>query len=134
MEAHEIPIACRLDALTLQEQTREKELLREHLTSVRQIREREDGYSFQYPADSALFSRMAELVCLEHRCCPFLSFQLEWLSTEDAPWLHVIGGAHVKSFLADTFARQIRLEDVRGSSEDLDCSGTDGSCLILDTR
>ena len=62
MEENEIPIACRPQALTPPERTCEGELLREHLASVRQVREHEDGYAFQYPSDALLFNRMAELV------------------------------------------------------------------------
>lgn len=31
---------------------------------------------------------LAELVALEHRCCPFLDFALEWPSGGE-PWLHI---------------------------------------------
>lgn len=99
----EVPIACRLDALTAAERGREAELLREHLASVVETRERHDGYAFRYSSDPALFARMAELVSLEHRCCPFLDFGLEWAGTEDAPWLRITGGARVKSFVSRTF-------------------------------
>lgn len=47
---------------------------------------------------------MAELVALEHRCCPFLDFELEWARADSAPWLHIRGGARVKDFVLETFA------------------------------
>jgi hypothetical protein len=100
----EIPIACVLTALTPEQRSREAVLLKEHLRSVEQVGERHDGYSFRYPADIGLFSRMAELVGLEHRCCPFLDFQLEWSRGQGEPWLHISGGERVKSFVLDTFA------------------------------
>ena len=99
------PIACVLSALTPAERVREGELLEEHHASIRERRERPDGYSYRYPTDPALFSRMAELVTLEHRCCPFLDFQLEWAGTEETPWLHITGGAQVKPFVAETFGQ-----------------------------
>jgi hypothetical protein len=100
---NQLPIACALSALTPEERTREGELLEEHHASIRERRERPDGYSYRYPKDPALFSRMAELVSLEHRCCPFLDFRLEWAGAEETPWLHIIGGARVKPFVAETF-------------------------------
>lgn len=103
MEQNEVPIACVLTALTSDQRAREGVLLREHLASIQETREREDGYSFRYPSYMALFSRMAELVSLEHRCCPFLNFQLEWTGASDSPWLHITGGARVKQFVRDTF-------------------------------
>ncbi len=102
MEQHTTPIACRLDALTPADRAREGALLREHLASVLEAREGDEGFSFRYPGDPALFVRMAELVSLEHRCCPFLDFRLEWRA-EREPWLHVTGGAPAKTFLRDTF-------------------------------
>lgn len=101
----QIPIACVLTALTPDQRVREGVLIEEHLSSIKETRERVDGYSFRYPPDVALFSRMAELVALEHRCCPFLDFQLEWSRLQDAPWLHVTGGARVKEFVAQTFGK-----------------------------
>ena len=103
MNENQAPIACRLSALTPTQRTREGELLREHLASILETREREDGYSFRYPSDPALFPRLAELVTLEHRCCPFLDFRLEWAGAEESPWLHVLGGARAKAFVKDTF-------------------------------
>ena len=109
MEENQIPIACRLNALTSAERAQEGVLLQEHLSVALEIRERADGYSFRYPSDPAVFARMAELVSLEHRCCSFLNFQLEWIGAQDSPWLHITGGARVKSFLADTFAARMAL-------------------------
>jgi hypothetical protein len=102
----EIPIACVLAALTPEQREREGVLLKEHLTSVREVKERDDGYSFRYDPDMSLFGRMAELVTLEHRCCPFLDFQLQWGRAASDPWLHVRGGARVKEFVRDTFTQK----------------------------
>lgn len=99
----EIPIACVLGALDATQRDREAVLLDEHLTSIREVKELDDGYAFRYAADVALFGRMAELVALEHRCCPFLDFELQWSRAAD-PWLQVRGGSRVKSFVLDTFA------------------------------
>jgi hypothetical protein len=68
-----------------------------------EVKEQEDGYSFRYDPDLGLFGRMAELVALEHRCCPFLDFQLQWGRAASNPWLHVRGGARVKDFVRKTF-------------------------------
>jgi hypothetical protein len=104
-ELSSVPIACQLGALTAAERAREHGLLQEHLNSVIEVRERADGYSFRYPDDGALFARMAALVALEHRCCPFLTFSLEWPGADSPPWLHVTGGERVKAFVAASFVR-----------------------------
>ena len=97
------PIACRLDALNPAQRTREAELLKELRRVVVETREEPDGYSFRCPNDPAAFSKVAELVSLEHRCCPFLNFSLEWPGGDAAPWLHVTGGARIKPFVESTF-------------------------------
>lgn len=99
-------IACRLDALTPAQRAREGELLEQHLAATLEVRERDDGFSFRYTADVAQFSRLAEFVGLEHLCCPFLDFQLEWAGAEESPWLHVTGGPRVKEFVESTFTRR----------------------------
>lgn len=100
----DIPIACVLAGMTKEQRDREAVLLEEHVASVREVKERDDGYSFRYDSDIALFSRMAELVALEHRCCPFLEFELAWGRANAEPWLHIRGGARVKEFVLSTFA------------------------------
>jgi hypothetical protein len=57
----------------------------------------------RYDPDMSLFGRMAELVAVEHRCCPFLDFQLQWGPATSDPWLHVSGGARVKELVVETF-------------------------------
>jgi hypothetical protein len=96
------PIACRLNALTKEERHREGELLQEHLGAVRETRELPDGYAYRFDSNDGLFRRLAELVTLEHRCCPFLTFRLEWTGDGD-PWLHVTGGPGAKEFVRSTF-------------------------------
>jgi hypothetical protein len=100
-----IPIACVLSALTHEQREREGVLVREHMAFVQEVREHADGFAFRYPADIALFVRIAELVALEHRCCPFLTLQLEWSrGPQAAPWLNITGGARIKEFVRSTFA------------------------------
>ncbi len=103
MSANESTIVCRLGVFTPEERAREGELLQQQRGAALEVRERSDGYSFRYPSDPAFFVRMAELVTLEHRCCPFLDFRIEWSGAEEHPWLHITGSAQAKAFLAETF-------------------------------
>ena len=95
-------IACRLDALTPADRAHEQTLLREHRARYRAVTERGDGFEYRYPADAALFARMAELVVSEHRCCPFLDFELRWRGADDAPSL-TVSSARAKDFITGTF-------------------------------
>ena len=105
LKTNDAPIACRLNSLSGDERKREGVLLEEHLSSFEERRERADGFSYRYSSSPELFSRMAELVSLEHRCCPFLAFQLEWRGADDRPWLHITGGERVKTFVSGTFGQ-----------------------------
>jgi hypothetical protein len=106
-ERDQIPVACVLTALSPDQRKRESILLGEHRAARQETRERSDGYSYRYPPDIDLFVRIAELVALEHRCCPFLDFQLEWQGGEAAPWLHVTGGDRAKEFVSQTFGGNV---------------------------
>jgi hypothetical protein len=105
-EKKESDVACELGVFTPAERARERALLEEHLARSLETRELADGYAFRYPPDAALFARMAELVGLEHRCCPFLDFHLEWAGSQESPWLHVTGGPRAKAFMAEAFGRR----------------------------
>ena len=96
------PIACRLDALTATERAREGELLHAQMGAVEEVRELPDGYAYRFAASDGLFRQTAERITLEHRCCPFLSFSLEWAG-DSVPWLHVTGRDGAKEFLEATF-------------------------------
>lgn len=102
MKTDAVPIACRLSALTKEEREREADLLREHRGAVREVRELPDGYAYRFASNDGLFRRLAELVTLERRCCPFLTFELEWGGDAD-PWLRVTGGPAAKEFVYATF-------------------------------
>lgn len=58
----------------------------------------DDGYAFLYPGDPQLFLRLAEWITLERRCCPFLTFAVEFKSDGDIE-LTLSGDPAVKQFL-----------------------------------
>jgi len=105
MCADELPIACSLDRMSAADRAREAELLEEHRRSFVSVVEEPDGFAYTYPDDPALFARMAELVSIEHRCCPFLAFRLEWGTGDTRPVLHVGGGERVKSFVREALGQ-----------------------------
>ena len=100
----EISIACRLDALDARDRIREAALLEEHIAAVKHTRELADGYAFEFAPDPALFAHLAELVGLEHRCCPFLSFELEWNAGDKPPVLRITSSPKGKELVAEVFA------------------------------
>ncbi len=105
MCTNELPIACSLDQMSAAGRAREAVLLDEHRRSFVSVVEEPDGFAYTYPDDPALFARMAELVSIEHRCCPFLAFRLEWGTGDARPVLHVGGGERVKSFVREALGQ-----------------------------
>jgi hypothetical protein len=97
------PIACRLDALTPAERTRQRALKQELERAVVERRETPNGYALVYPGDSDLPFKIVEWIGIERRCCPFVDFTLTWRAGEDRPSLELSGSPEVKTFIAQTF-------------------------------
>ena len=97
------PIACRLDALTAAERSRQQALRAELETAIVARRETAGGYRFVYRADPAVLGAAAQWIAIERRCCPFLDFTLTWRADDQGPALELSGGPGVKAFIAQTF-------------------------------
>jgi hypothetical protein len=92
------PIACRPYALDAVQRERQRALLAE----VRQLaigtEELPDGMAVRFPAEAAVFLKVAEWISLERRCCAFLDFALEWKEAGGVS-ARLTGPAGVKEFL-----------------------------------
>ena len=93
----ESPLACNLGAFTPEERAEHTDLLVGLRRRAIELRETEDGYSFQFSADD--LGKTARFVELERRCCPFLDFELS-IGRDDGPlWLRLGGREGVKELL-----------------------------------
>jgi hypothetical protein len=93
------PLACQLDVFDAAERRR-YESLRERLAERRLgIHEVPDGIAVVYPGEPEMFRDVAEWITLERRCCPFLSFRLEFDAEPPSIRLRLVGGEDVKRFL-----------------------------------
>ena len=99
-EMAELPIACNMDALGAEERERHGELVAT-LREAKGVEAVEDGYVLSFPADGAVFQRLAEWVTLERRCCPFLRFELRLSEEEDVVELGLRGREGVRAFLSE---------------------------------
>jgi hypothetical protein len=91
------PLACQLDVFDAAERRR-YETLRAGLGARRLgIQEVPDGIAVLYPAEPELFVEVAEWVTLERRCCPFLSFSLEFDADSPSIRLRLVGGEDVEA-------------------------------------
>jgi hypothetical protein len=101
VKAEPIPLACVADALSAKER-KHSEWLREQITgAIEKTRERDDGLDVTLRGNSLVLAHVAAWICLERRCCPFLSYKLDWKSGEASPSLAITGPPGVKEFLRE---------------------------------
>jgi hypothetical protein len=96
----ESPFACNAFALSPEQRNRHFDELAPALMSLkRSVREVDDGYEFEFPADSATLALLTEWTIQERACCPFLEINLR-LEREGGPlWLRLTGRKGTKEFL-----------------------------------
>lgn len=93
------PLACNLGVLSASERSRHDKLAHALWGSVLEHRELPNGYAFRLPGSSLVTT--AEWVALEHKCCPFFSFDLTQEEERGAVWLRITGTPEVKAFIAE---------------------------------
>jgi len=97
----DVPVACALTTAELQQ--RREELLREIRNAVLEVRELTDGFAYRFPSDDLLLAQLTEMIKLERRCCPFLTFNLRIEPAGRPMWLELAGPEGTKEFLASLF-------------------------------
>lgn len=101
MKADNIPIACSLTDSELQE--RRQEVLAQAKTAMIGMEETESGFLYQFSASRERITALANLIALEHQCCPFLTLRLT-VEPGDAPVsLELSGPPGTKEFLTALF-------------------------------
>ena len=103
------PFACNRLALTPAERKRHfDELGPMLLTLKKSVRERADGYEFEFPSDPKTFALVAEWSGQERLCCPFFDISLR-LEREGGPlWLRLSGRPGTKEFIRADGAKWIQ--------------------------
>ena len=72
-------------------------------TAVTDLTELDDRFLYQFTSDGELISELANLVQLEHQCCPFLRFRLTVEPGQGAVSLEMTGPEGTKQFLTEIF-------------------------------
>ena len=94
-----LPIACTLSDSELRE--RRDTVLQRVRSVVSEVKEIENGYAYQFPSGGGMTLELARLIDLEHRCCPFLRFQLTIEPGQGPIWLEMTGPEGTKDFLSE---------------------------------
>jgi hypothetical protein len=94
---NDLPIACNLTSAELQE--RRHTVLEKVRRAVVEVKELEDGYAYSFPSEGASLRELANLIEVEHQCCPFLTIRLTVGAGSGPIWLELTGPPGTKEFL-----------------------------------
>jgi hypothetical protein len=67
------------------------------------VTELPDGYAYTFAATSDALAKMTQLVDMERKCCPFLTFKIVVEAAAAAMRLEVTGPMEAKRVIADYF-------------------------------
>ncbi len=98
----DLPVACSLMPAELQE--RRGNVLSKIRCAVSEVTELKDGFKYQFASKGELFPELANLIQLEHQCCPFLTFRLTVEPGNGSLLLEMTGPEGTKEFLAEIFS------------------------------
>ncbi len=102
MDSVSLPVACSLMDSELQE--RRRNVLQKVRGVVSEVKEVEHGFIYCFPPDGAWIRELANLVELEHQCCPFLKFTITVEPGDGPVWLEMTGPEGTKAFLSEVFS------------------------------
>ena len=84
-------------------QERRRNVLSRIRGAVSEAMELPDGFRYQFASDGDLIPELANLIQLEHQCCPFLTFRLTVEPGDGSVLLEMTGPDGTKEFLAEVF-------------------------------
>ena len=95
-----LQVACSLMPAELQE--RRRNVLAKVRCAVSKVTELQNGFVYHFPSDAGI-PELANLIQLEHECCPFLSFRLTVEAGNGSVLLEMTGPGGTKEFLEGVF-------------------------------
>jgi hypothetical protein len=97
------PFICNMNALSIAQRERYKELIQKLNENLQTTKELNDGYAFRYKAESQLIQDVAEFIVYERLCCPFFDFELAVEQDSNRLWLRLRGQEGIKEFIRYEF-------------------------------
>jgi len=95
----DLPVACTLTPAQFQE--RRREVLAKVAASMAEVTELDNGFIYRFASNAELLPQLANLIQLEHECCPFLTFRLAVGEGNGPILLEITGPLGTKEFLAE---------------------------------
>lgn len=105
----DVPLACSLTEAELRERGDENAAL---FARVREAQELPDGYRFAFAPDADGIPALMQFITAERACCPFFTFELQFVSPHQAIWLVVRGGAGVKEIVREGLVSKVGAQSV----------------------
>jgi hypothetical protein len=99
------PFACDMTALSPEQRARHSELGALLRSSLRTIHQLPDGYDFEFSWKPATYNALAELMPLEHACCPFFDIGIRIESGSNRLYLRLTGKEGIKAFIRAEFGK-----------------------------
>ena len=100
MTSH-ILFACNMNALTPGQRAQHRQLEETLQSALIKAYDLPNGYDFEFPLQSSLYSCLAEITPLEHACCPFFVISIR-LDQNRLFW-QLTGSEGVKDFIRMEF-------------------------------
>lgn len=101
---------CDRSGLTTEQRERKREVGKILRTALIGIRETEEGFEFEYPADLETYQAAAEFVPLERACCPFFEFGIRLEPAGGILRVSLAGPEGVKGFIREEFSDLFEFE------------------------
>ncbi len=95
---------CDRSGLTAEQRERKREVGKILRTALLGIRETDQGFELEYPADLETYRAAAEFVPLERACCPFFEFGIRLEPEGGRLRVSLTGPEGVKGFIREEFS------------------------------
>jgi len=96
MQASNKPLSCKLTTPEIQE--RKKTVIAALKSQIREKRELENGYSYQFEGSDSTLDMLTSFIKTERLCCDFFDFTIH-VNNEGFTWLDITGPEGTKAFI-----------------------------------
>lgn len=96
-----LPIACNLPAAEMR--ARRQTILDSFRGAILDVISLPQGYAYHFEPTSERLAYLANLVDLEHQCCPFLTFKITVAAGHQPICLEITGPAEARAVISDFF-------------------------------
>jgi len=101
--------ACEMNALSAAERAELPKIVDALIDAAPSVKELANGFELSFAKSKGLFSKAAQWMAAESRCCPFFDFSLQVARYGGPMIVRITGPDGVKAFIAEDLPRLHRL-------------------------